>query len=182
MAVGNYTNAAGRSLPYSALWTSGKWRIQPARTIRGKAHTLFQAVSCPAATTCTAVGDATGPGSSAFAERYTSGRWITQRTAAVRQAAFIGVSCPTTTYCVAAGGRGSRALIEAWNGSGWAVQTVPATTAPFTTDGLAHVSCVTPALCTAVGFRHNPKVRFSFRTLALGWNGTSWAIQKTFNE
>jgi hypothetical protein len=41
---------------------------------------------------------------------------------------------------------------------------------------------VTAAICTAVGYRHNPAVRFSFQTLALGWNGSRWTIQKTINE
>ncbi len=84
--------------------------------------------------------------------------------------------------CVAAGQQGARSLIERWNGTRWSAQTVPATVKPLTTDLLFHVSCVTPAICTAVGYRHNPAARFSFHTLALGWNGSSWTIQKTNNQ
>jgi hypothetical protein len=64
----------------------------------------------------------------------------------------------------------------------WALQGRPPTPTPLTTDVLFHVSCVAQAPCTAVAYRHNPHVRFSFRTLALGWNGSKWAIQQTGNQ
>ena len=182
MAVGDYTSARGRLIPYSALLTGRSWHVQLAKTI-GRASTLFQAVSCAAAAKCVAVGDAASPRSTAaFAERYSGGNWKLQRIVGERQSAFIGVSCPTAAYCVAAGHHGTRALIERWNGVRWAVQSVPGTPAPLTTDALLHVSCVSQTTCTAVGFRHNPRSRFSFRTLALGWNGSKWTIQRTLNE
>jgi len=184
MAVGNYTSAAGRDLPYSALWTSGIWHVRATPTIPGKADTVFQAVSCAAAASCVAVGDAVSPGFTAFAERYASGRWTVQPIAAEPESAFFSVSCPAISRCVAAGehGTGPRSLIEAWNGTRWAVQPVPAIAAPLTANALLHVSCVTPAICTAVGYRHNPATRFSYHTLALGWNGSKWTIQKTINQ
>lgn len=182
MAVGDYTSPRGRLIPYSALLTGRTWRVQLAKTV-GRANTLFQGVSCAAAARCVAVGDADSARSAtAFAERYAGGRWKVLRVVGERQSAFIGVSCPTVSYCVAAGQHGTRALIEAWNGVRWAVKSVPRTPAPLTTNGLLHVSCVSRTICTAVGFRHNPRSRFSFRTLALGWNGSKWTIQKTINE
>jgi len=195
MAVGQYLSRAGRFLPYSALWTSGSWHVRTARAIRGKQGTTFEAVSCAAAGACIAVGlacprvatclneaNTAALGATAFAERYAHGRWTLLRIAAERRSAFFGVSCPATSSCVAAGEHGTRSLIEAWNGRSWHVQAVPRTAAPLTTDVLFHVSCVTPAICTAVGSRHNPSVRFSFRTLAVGWNGSSWSIQQTINQ
>jgi hypothetical protein len=182
MAVGSYTNAAGRLLPYSALWTSGAWKVRAARTIGGKATTTFEAVACTAAATCVAVGEAVKPGTTAFAERYSAGQWTVQRIAPRRRSAFFSVSCPAASVCVAAGQQGARSLIERWNGSRWSAQAVPATVKPLTTDLLFHVSCVTPSICTAVGYRHNPAARFSFHTLALGWNGSAWTIQKTNNQ
>jgi hypothetical protein len=182
MAVGDYTSSTGRSLPYSALWTSGTWHIKAAPAIRGKAVALFQAVSCATASGCIAVGDAVTPGATAFAERYAGGRWAVQRIAAEPLSAFFSVSCPAKSRCVAVGEHGARSLIEAWNGTRWIVQAGPRTAAPLTTNALAHVSCITPAVCTAVGYRHNPRVRSSFQTLAIGWNGSRWTIQKTINE
>ena len=182
MAVGNYTNAAGRSLPYSALRTNGTWHVRAVPTVRGRASTNFQAVSGPTAAGCVAVGDADTPGFTAFAERYAGGRWTVQRIAAEPRSVFFSVSCPARGHCVAVGQLGARSLIEAWNGTRWTAQAVPATAAPLKANELFHVSCVTPAICTAVGYRHNPAVRFSFQTLALGWNGSRWTIQKTINE
>jgi hypothetical protein len=182
MAVGNYTSATGRFLPYSALWTSGAWHVLATPTIRGWADTIFQAVSCVRAAGCVAVGDAVTPGFTALAERYAGGRWTVQRIASEPLSAFFSVSCPVASHCVAAGEHGTRSLIEAWNGTRWTVQPVPGTGVPLTTNAIGHVSCVTPAICTAVGYRHNPAVRFSYQTLALGWNGSRWTIQKTINE
>ena len=182
MAVGVYTGPAGKTRPYSVLWTGSAWHIRTAKTISGKATTVPEAVSCSAAASCIAVGEAVKPGSTAFAERFAGGKWTVQRIAAERKSAFFSVSCPDTSHCVAAGARGTRSLIEAWNGARWAAQAVPQTGAPRSADGLDHVSCITAAICTAVGYQHNPQVRDSYRTLALGWNGTRWAIQKTFNQ
>jgi hypothetical protein len=44
------------------------------------------------------------------------------------------------------------------------------------------VSCISTTLCAAVGYRHNPKARYSYLTLALGWNGKSWTFEKTINQ
>lgn len=182
MAVGDYRSARGRLVPYSALLTGSTWRVQFAKTVRNTS-TLFQGISCPAPAKCVAVGDtASAKSTAAFAESYAGGRWTVERIVGERRSAFFGISCPTVSYCAAAGQHGTRALIEAWNGKRWAVQAVPATPAPLTTDALLHVSCVSPTICTAVGFRHNPRFRFAFRTLALGWNGSRWTIQKTINE
>jgi hypothetical protein len=35
--------------------------------------------------------------------------------------------------------------------------------------------------CVAVGIRFNAKVRFNNRTLAEGWNGSTWQIQTSVN-
>jgi hypothetical protein len=181
MAVGDYTTRTGRTLPYSLLLAGGTWHLHLASTIGGTV-TLFQGVSCAAAAKCMAVGDAAQSGGKAFAEKYSNGTWSVLRVVPEPGSAFFGVSCPTTAYCVAVGKHRTKSLIEAWNGTRWALQGSPPTPAPLTTDVLFHVSCVAQATCTAVGYRHNPHVRFSFRTLALGWNGSKWAIQKTGNQ
>lgn len=81
------------------------------------------------------------------------------RIAPRRRSAFFSVSCPAAFACVAAGQQGARSLIERWKGTKWSAQAVPATVKPLTTDLLFHVSCVTPSICTAVGYRHNPAAR-----------------------
>ncbi len=123
-----------------------------------------------------------GPGFNAFAERYARGTWTVQHVAAEPQSALYSVSWPGPASCVAVGGHGSRALIEAWNGARWTTQSVPATAAPLTTDVLLHVSCMTRPICAAVGYRHDPKSRYSYRTLAAYWGGSSWTITKSANQ
>lgn len=182
MAVGIYTGPAGRTRPYSVLWTGGAWHLRTVRAISGKATTVPEAVSCSAAATCTAVGEAVTKGRTAFAERFAGGKWTVQHIAAEARSGFFSVSCPSATACVAVGQRGTRSLAEAWNGTRWAAQAVPQTGAPRSTDALQHVSCITAAICTAAGYQHNPQVRYAYRTLAAGWNGSRWAIQKTFNQ
>jgi hypothetical protein len=180
--LGSYTTPGGRTLPYSALRVNGTWRVQLVPIVNGKAHTVLQGVSCVALMDCVAVGEADTPGHIAFAEEYLHGKWTMLRAVASPLSALISVSCPAQSSCVAAGQVGNRSLIEAWNGTRWTLQHVPVTGKPLTVDALFHVSCVTPKLCTAVGYRHNPAIRFAYQTLALGWNGSSWAIQKTINE
>ena len=182
LAVGNYVNARGRSRPYSALWTSGVWHVHAAKIVAGKTTTTFEGVSCAAPASCVAVGEAVKPGRRAFAEQFSAGGWTMMRIPAVPKSALFSVSCPATTFCAAVGHRGTRPLAEVFSGSKWATKAVPATSAPFTSGALFHVSCVTATICTAVGYRHNPNVRFSFRTLAVGWNGSAWKIQKTINQ
>jgi hypothetical protein len=65
-------------------------------------------------------------------------------------------------------------LAEAWNGTRWRVQAVPAPTGS-TSSALFGVSCTSPSACTAVGNYRTA----AGRTLALAerWNGTTWRIQ-----
>lgn len=183
MAVGGYARTSGGTLlPYSALWAGGGWHIKTAPLIGGAKVTLFEAVSCAAAANCVAVGYSQKARTSAFAMRYAAGGWHRQQVAPAAKSMFFSVSCPQVTMCVAVGRHGSRSLAQAWNGSRWTVQTVPVTPAPLSTDTLFHVSCVSTTACTAVGYRHDPASKFSFRTLALGWNGAKWSIEKTINQ
>jgi hypothetical protein len=185
LAVGNYVGSAGRTLPYSVQWTPSASHLHLANSLGRKAFTVFQDVSCAAANRCVGVGDTstgTGKKTTAFAEKYSAGTWTSLHASTGLKTAFFDVSCPATAYCVAVGEHGTDPLIEAWNGNRWKWEAFPAAARPFTDEGLGHVSCISPALCVAVGFRHDPAVRYSFRTLALGWNGKTWTFEKTFNE
>lgn len=184
MAVGGYDKTTGGVFaPYSALWTSGAWHVRAAPLVGGVPATEFEAVSCGAATDCVAVGLVQRrSGSAAFATHFTRGAWHLLHAVPEPKSVFFSVSCPQVSVCVAAGHHGSRSLIEAWNGAKWTVAAVPVTPAPLSTDALFHVSCLSASICTAVGYRHDPASKFSFRTLALGWNGAKWSIQKTISE
>ena len=64
-------------------------------------------------------------------------------------------------------------LAESWNGQRWAVQPTPPT--GVGPASLSSVSCVSVALCTAVGSLDNDGAYSD--ALAEGWNGTAWMVQ-----
>jgi hypothetical protein len=81
------------------------------------------------------------------------------------------VACATVTNCIAVGYYQNSAstnlpLAERWNGTSWALQSVPATTS----GRLRGVSCTKASACTAVGFAGS-------NGLADRWNGTAWKTQ-----
>jgi hypothetical protein len=105
-AVGN-SPPGGRTL--AERWDGHRWSIQPTPNPGGtqrNAQNSLSAVSCPAATTCTAVGVAYPPraGFQAIVEHWNGRRWSTQSTPAVGVASELGgVSCPAVRSCTAVG-------------------------------------------------------------------------------
>jgi hypothetical protein len=97
---------------------------------------------------------------------------------------LLGVSCPGARACTAVGyydtpsRRATDGLAERWNGSTWAVQTLPKPTGARSYR-MFGVSCPSTSACTAVGsYRNSSKMVV---TLAQRWNGSAWAIEPTPN-
>lgn len=191
MAVGNYTSASGHVLAFAVRWQSGKWKLLTAPAIHGQRLVLYQAISCPTATRCVAVGNTEdntrGRYYHAFAETWNGRKW---HLSTLRQSpsTFIGVSCPTKNRCFASGytfasrtATVAHPLIESWNGQTWTTQHPVETAAPYPGDTLQHVSCGTPTNCEAVGYSFDPSVSNSEQTLAEMWNGQQWTLQTTLN-
>jgi hypothetical protein len=87
----------------------------------------------------------------AFATTASAATWRVQPSAGLSglaSAPLSGVSCPTTSWCVAAGGASTGPAIAAdWDGTAWS-----ATSVPQSGHGtLSAVSCVSAAFCVAVG-------------------------------
>jgi hypothetical protein len=190
MAVGNYTSASGRYLPFAARWHDGRWKLLTTPSVPRQRFAAFQGISCPTATQCVAVGNTEDNTRyrlyHAFAEVWTSGKW---RISTLRgsDSAFMGASCPARNHCFASGytfpsgGQVARPLIESWNGRIWTTLHPVQTSAPNVGDSLLHVSCATQSHCEAVGFSFDPSVRNSDQTLAEIWNGHRWTLQTTPN-
>jgi hypothetical protein len=188
LAVGNYTSAAGRLLPFAARWHSGHWKILAVPAVEGQRYTFPEGISCPAATKCIAVGyteDKTkGEYYHAFAEAWSAGKW---HVSPVRRlpSLFLGVSCPAASRCFASGytfpSKRSYAhqLIETWNGRAWTTQR-PAQTAGLG-GNLPQVSCVSAVLCETVGYAFNPGVAKSDEAISEVWDGHKWVGQVTPN-
>jgi len=91
---------------------------------------------------------------------------------------LLGVACPVRGDCTAVGSFVDKAtgaehtLAEQWNGSGWVIQATPTLTGQ---GGLAGVSCLSAADCTAFGTQTGQQA--GHRPLIEHWDGTSWAIQ-----
>jgi len=146
------------------------------------------ALSCSSSTACTAVATyfpfPTSTGDVLLALRWNGQGWSRQVMAEPASSSSVlvgGISCPSASFCVAVGEfTGAVAghyvpFAEAWNGSGWSVEPVPA--GPGANGRLTSVSCTSPSACTAVGESASRNPRGSVTPLVERWNGTTWSPQ-----
>src|SRR5215467_1319560 len=148
---------------------------------------MLVADSCTGPGACLAVGGYENRAGTqvALAEARTSTGWRIQRTPVPAGAVLsnlFGVSCAAAGACLAAGYWTDAALhihplVEQWNGTSWAIQSVPAP-AGFPQAGFFAISCASARACTAVGARSSSAGTTT--PLAERWNGTNWAIQPVF--
>jgi hypothetical protein len=182
-AVGYYYDSAGTAVTLAEAWNGVRWRIQPTPNPAGVGGGLL-AVSCTAASACTAVGSYdNGAGTSlALIERWNGTSWAIQLAPihiTPEPTNLLGVSCAAAAACTAVGAYDNTAgtavpLALAWNGVTWTTQTVPAV-AGATGGGLSAVSCTSARACTGAG--SYDASTGGLASLAERWNGTSWAIQ-----
>ena len=169
---------AGASVPVSA--SAPGWSVTPSPNPVIPTGQLFW-VSCPAASSCMAVGTytkASGAGV-VLAEQWNGSKWRILPIPSPRGAAWsnlFGVSCASPSACEAVGTTASRsgtqtALAERWNGSSWQLQHAPS---PAGGGQLNAVSCTSPSACTAVGGTPPGTPR---KVLVERWNGSRWQIQ-----
>ena len=162
-ASGSYCVAVGdRSInsrlagPFVEVYQHGSWHVAPVPRIDETA--LLTAVSCGAAASCMAVGQAAGWG---YSLRLTAAGWqplAVPRPAASTGGALLGVSCVRPSSCMTVGfgfnhSPDDQAVADNFDGERWSA------TAPVQSrwgGQFDAVSCVGPAAspqCTAVGFR-----------------------------
>jgi hypothetical protein len=148
-------------------WNGSAWALQQTPTPGGTAS--LAAVSCTAASACTAVGSQGLTQPAGLAEAWNGTTWAVQPTpvpASAITSTFAGVSCAAGD-CGAVGSANTRsgttlAVAEARTGTTWALQ---ATVNPLGAESssLNGVSCTGASSCVAVGL-----------STAQGWNGTRW--------
>jgi hypothetical protein len=176
--VGAFLTKAGITDTLAEAWNGKSWRKQktpnpPSDTVPAVSPAL-SGVSCPAAGFCEAVGSfGSGTTGGLLADTWDGTSWTSQTIPSPvgsTSVALVSVSCASATFCEAVGlsstGFGDEPLAEAWDGTSWQVQSVPAP-AGQTFEVLDGVSCVSASFCEAVG---SP----SFADV---WNGASWALQ-----
>ena len=167
-------------------WNGTSWRIQATPNPGRSVGTGLAAVSCSAATACTAAGsyDTTSHLTRTTAAAWGGRSWHRQATPSPAGASvssgLVGVSCASARACTAAGfgtntaGEGTT-LTERWDGTRWRIQrsAVPAGAVSATLNG---VSCSAPGTCTAVGEYFSPGQREL--ALAERWSGGQWRLQQ----
>ena len=178
MAVGT-TLGGTDPVTLTETWSGKSWKTVSSPNQNGATSDILYAVSCSSDSFCMAVGFyLAGSDYLTLVEEWDGTSWTIVPSADPAPAysdVLAAVSCVSPLFCVAAGGNGTasgdtQTLIEEWTGSSsWA--SVGAINPSGTYDDLQGISCITRALCWAVGqYISGP----SALSLTETWNGTSW--------
>jgi hypothetical protein len=148
----------------------------------------LNAIACPTASTCWAVGqNATARGGNIASERRSqliehevAGSWHKVGAPAVAEEnpALTAITCPAARDCWAVGGSSTHgsAIIEHWTGGSWQLVRSPR----LAGAQLESVACASPDLCWAAGGKQNR--RNMTRNVLEQWDGTSWRIVTTLAD
>jgi hypothetical protein len=187
-------------VPMTARSQGGSWSVQALPGMSPAGDSLLAAVSCPSATSCTAVGrqevpasylGARSAGDRPVTERWDGSTWtsgpgiVPARTA---DAELRGVDCIAAT-CVAVGSYAlrlgdDRPLAEMWDGSGWRLRLPPRVrTGHEASDAvLSDVACVSATSCVAVGrFSYDLTLFTGIAPLIQRWDGKGWSTERSSN-
>ena len=172
IALGAYGFAAGPGTPSAEHWNGTRWSA-----VAAPADGMsLNAVACPSASFCIAVGENYSNLAQAWSWNGTA--WTDQATYLHRAPSSVlyAIECAGASSCEAVGSysdANTYPLAESWNGTTWSGQSTHG--AP--TGSLYGVSCVTVGHCEAAGSVTMPK---SEPTLAMGLSGGStWVTQTT---
>jgi len=181
-AVGSANEAVGNAVvPVAEHLSRGTWIAsilpQPLSTgpNGGGPRAFLNAVSCPSAVLCVAVGSYFTPKNAEhpLAEVLTSGVWKAETLpwpSPDDGFNLDAISCLSSTSCVAVGNLvyTNNDLVETLSGRTWRAQLLPIhENQPFMTG----VSCTLATSCVAVGFANGA------RPLAATLSGTTWSVQ-----
>ncbi|HEX7245626.1 MAG TPA: S53 family peptidase [Solirubrobacterales bacterium] len=168
-AVGTYTNSSGTQLSLAEAWNGSAWSIQTTPNPSGAKAASLSSVSCPAAGSCSAVGNYTNSSGTQLTleENWNGSSWSIQTTPnpeGTKAVSLGGVSC-SGNLCMSVGSKTSNGSLTAsisqarW-GSGPIVSTVgsslnskgePQLSGTVNPDGLATSYQFEYGLTTAYG-------------------------------
>jgi hypothetical protein len=189
MAVGSYTDQSFDNHVLTEQRQGSSWAVVSGVEPEGATSSELNAISCPTATNCTAVGDyVNGSNEVPLAEHWDgSGYWALDSTPVPPGAAtseLTAVSCPSANACIAVGtysdstdGSGEQLFAATLHGFDWTLLT-PSVPAGAVQSELNGISCLSATDCVAVG---DYSEGTGTSTLAETWNGSSWTIQSTPN-
>src|SRR5262249_12108134 len=140
-------------------------------------------VACANASDCWAVGIGNANSLSlaqTLTEHWNGNTWtiVASPNANTQNNTLFGVTCLSTSNCFAVGyhdgsAENTKTLIEHWDGNAWSLVSAP-NAAPFASNFLFNVSCVSASQCWAAGYSgdfttfENPMLQ--------QWNGSSWSL------
>ena len=184
IAVGSGYSPSGPARTLAEAWNGTTWRIQATPNPPGSKGSNLDAVACPAATACTAVGtyvDSSGT-QRPIAEAWNGSTWTIRATPdqpGSHGTVLDGVYCTAASACIAVGYYEDvssqdypQAFAESWNGQAWHI--LPAPDTAGVQSPLYAVSCTSPTTCIAVGAATSGTGVNA--PLAAAWNGTAWTI------
>ncbi len=178
---------SGSSKVLIERWNGSSWQIQSAPNPSGANTSSLDAVSCPSANSCKAVGSTQEQfgAPAGLAESWNGHRWSIDAKQP-STSALTGVSCTSPNACTAVGSIAPNdaqlTFAERWNGTKWAVQSTPTVSNFNNFNQFNAVSCSESLACTAVGASGNSSAGLVTSTLAEGWRGHAWDIQPTFSS
>jgi Fibronectin type III domain len=160
-------------------WDGAHWTdLTP---VTHRRFSTLSGVACSDATNCTAVGDGD---LKTLVEHWNGKSWSVSQSPNAAGNNLLDsldeVSCPTRTSCFAVGnslaaGSSIHPLLEHWNGTKWAILTVPTPLGVTGDTVLSEVSCGSATSCMALGgFTYQPEG--GGPTLLERWDGTRWSL------
>ena len=151
--------------PLIERWDGSRWSLTAFPSVDGA--TFLTGVSCPAKTTCFAVGLRFAPRSQPVIARSDGNNWTIVATPDLPgESGLNAVACPSVTDCFAVGetftvGEPADALVAHWDGSDWSRALDPV--ANESQQFFNGVACPNATQCFAVG------------SLTIAWDGASWS-------
>ena len=179
-AIGSYTNAAHTEVPLGEIWNGRRWFVRLPTLPAGAASARLQAISCPSAVTCTAVGYLITAAHAhlPLVERWDGGRWTMQPVpvpTGATQGELGGIAC-VGGGCRAVGWsaivKGPHVALAEHDRGGWTIDPLPIPATARQTS-LSGVSCTKPSACIAVGYADvaGPLIEH--------FNGSAWRMQRS---
>ncbi|HEX5525622.1 MAG TPA: S8 family serine peptidase [Solirubrobacterales bacterium] len=164
------------SKPFAERWNGSEWTIQYAPNPSGATSASLEAVSCPSATACMAVGGSNvSPKTLAESWNGTSLSIAASPNPGKEGYPLLrSVSCPSASSCIAAGsfvnstGSEETTLAFSWNGTSWTLQSTLNPSGNLFSS-LAGVSCSSPVACSAVGGSRPTSAVGNTQTLGERW-------------
>jgi hypothetical protein len=190
VAVGRF-NASTVSGTFAESWNGSKWTLSRPPEPKGSVNAVLDAVSCPSATYCIAVGsNDTFTATFALADVWNGKTWarmsITPPASGTFETGLNAIACTSPKSCVVLGAGvgtsnrpgGLTSFGEHWNGKAWTAGTI-AWPKGTSNSYLVGVSCGSAASCVAVG-QVDLNINDGGHTgkaTAASWNGKAWTVR-----